>query len=115
MDPKIISNDSEYWEARRRVDELRDLLTRSSAESDELELWELLVARYEKGRLDPQTPALPEFARYLLRPAGTWHPKPLSWNPWLSRETFVFFACAAVFLYLRLMYQVSYFPAFFEG
>jgi hypothetical protein len=115
MDPKIISNDSEYWEARRRVDELRDRQARSGAESDELELWDLLVARYEKGRLNPPTTALTEFANFLLKPTGAWHRKPLSWDPWLSRETFVFFVCAAVFLYLRLMYQVSYFPAFFEG
>lgn len=57
MNPKVIKNNREYEAALSRIDVLMDA-RKGSPEEDELELWSILVERYEDNHqpIDPPDP-----------------------------------------------------------
>jgi hypothetical protein len=113
MNPKVLKTDDEYWAARRHLDHLRNA---GPGKEGEIELWLLLVARYEKGRLAGTPIVTVNTGGFKLRPKNDWEwAMGLRWKDPLSRRTCIFFGITALLIYLRLMYRVSYFPAFFEG
>ncbi|MGA7726674.1 MAG: hypothetical protein WCA95_15465 [Opitutaceae bacterium] len=123
MKPKIIKNDAEYEAACLEVARLRRLDPVSERET-ELELWSVLLERYEKSAVGapPPAPAAPAPAAPAKAAASEANQgRPPKIDPWprfrspLAKATWGFFFLTGALLYLRLMYQVSYFPPFYEG
>jgi len=111
MIPQLITTPEAYQAAQVRVRQLTASLP-GSPERLELEHWNLLIAHYESTRKrseDKQHRIAARIARRLWNPASPLPPPPM--RPALG----LFFLGVAVLIYLRLMYRVSYFPAFFEG
>jgi hypothetical protein len=99
MKPKILKNDAEYREALDRVSSLKGQEPGPDRDS-ELELWALLLDRYERSDV-----------KEAPRKIDPW---PRSRWP-MSMGTLAFFLGTALLLYLRLMYRSSYFPPFYAG
>jgi len=109
MEPALIKDEAQF----RRALEHLEWLRRSPKGSDrdrQIELWELLVDQYTKAAAAPQPgPRKAECVEIKADP-GPW----IRW-PFLAPATCYFLLGVALMIYLRMMYHVTYFPAFFEG
>jgi hypothetical protein len=113
MTPKLITTDADYRAALEQVRLLKQSAP-GSPERLELEHWTLLLAHYRRTRQRGEerraaAARLERQARLDSNVASPLPPAPM--RPALG----LFFLGAALLVYLRLMYHVSFFPAFFEG
>jgi HTH-type transcriptional regulator / antitoxin HigA len=69
MKPKILKTEDEYNAALARVESLMDAST-GSAEEEELELWSLLVERYEQEKFPIDLPDSVEAIRFRMEQEG---------------------------------------------
>jgi hypothetical protein len=111
MNPKLITTDADYRAALEQVRLLKQSAP-GSPEHLELEHWTLLLEHYGRTRRrgeERRSAAAARLARQARDMASPLPPAPM--RPSLG----LFFLGAALLVYLRLMYHVSFFPAFFEG
>ena len=57
MTPKILKTDNEYWKARRHLVHLKAKGSDPETAS-EIELWQVIIDDFEKGRLAESSPFL---------------------------------------------------------
>jgi HTH-type transcriptional regulator/antitoxin HigA len=69
MKPKILKNEAEYTEALSRVESLMDARP-GSAREQELELWSLLVERYEQEHFPIDLPDPVEAIKFRMEQEG---------------------------------------------
>ncbi|HZZ19382.1 MAG TPA: hypothetical protein VFE25_08435, partial [Opitutaceae bacterium] len=108
MDPAVIKDDAQLGRALGHLDWLRGS-PKSDDRDRQIEVWELLVEHYRKDGAFPAGLSLNR-ARGGKEPDTRW----LKW-PFLAPSTCCFLLGTALLIYLRMMYHVTYFPAFFEG
>jgi HTH-type transcriptional regulator / antitoxin HigA len=69
MKPKILKSETEYQAALARVDALMDAAP-GSAEEEELELWSMLIERYEEEKYPIDMPDPVEAIRFRMDQEG---------------------------------------------
>jgi hypothetical protein len=113
MDPAIIKDEAQLRQALDFLEYLRSS-EKGPERERQIELWELLIANYTKT-LEPTVVADPAEGPVPIVPKVRVPKVPWIRWPILAPATGLFLLGAALVIYLRMMYHVTYFPAFFEG
>lgn len=81
MKPKVIKTDREYKAALTHVE---SLMAKPSPDTGELELWSLLVEKYEEAHFSVETPDPIEAIRFRMEQAGL---APADLQPYLQSKS----------------------------